>query len=79
MKTNVEILEEKYRLDAVSQRMFGYTDKGEPKELTEEMKAQINAMLPVEICQKYVGWHLGDEGWATNIIDLYDALHERSK
>lgn len=36
--------------------------------------SQINQMTPRQLTRAYTGWQLGDEGWADDIIDLYESL-----
>lgn len=68
--TNVEILKKYRQLGAVRERL-GATD-----EFDDSVDEDINKLSPSKVVEAYAGWHLGDAGWAREIITLYEKLKE---
>lgn len=63
--TNVEMLKKMGRIAAVRLRM-GVVDGCD-----ESLDDKINNLHPQTVVEKYAGWHLDDEGWATDFIEMY--------
>lgn len=68
-KTNVDKLNDLGALNDVRQRL-GW----EEGSTTEFVDARINRMDAREVCRQYCAWHIGDPRWASQIINIYEAL-----
>ncbi len=72
MTTNVEFLEanDKSSLGDVRQRL------GAEDENDTSFDDKINEMSSQEIVEKWSGWNLGDEAWASQMIEMFTSLNE---
>jgi len=72
--TNVEFLDINHcsELGDIRQRMNAEDEND------TSFDDEINALTPQELAEKWAGWNLGSEEWATQIIDIYKAATENN-
>lgn len=71
--TNVEMLKKMGKLGAVRQGI------GTDDEFDDSLDNAINRLHPQTVVEKYAGWHLGDDGWARDFIEMYLELMNKGK
>lgn len=69
-KTNVEILTEMDKIGVIRKRLGAFDEND------NSLDEDINELSAKKITENWTGWYLGNNSWATIIIDLYESLKE---